>query len=380
MDMLQTDKWLGNVLDGAFSEDELNGDEAVNGYFDDSGFGSRIAVYNLGSTLVFMAGYAGAFLLMAILQPFKSSSKGVERFSCFLQSVFLWNGIIRFVIQQFQPLLLSSLINLTLQQGDYTSSSLGMKFSYLLSLTTFTLLAFSLFAFTTVLIKGKISDNCLSLSEGLNQNSPQGRFYTPLTLLKWSLLSAILVLLRDYPAQQLQLQYLLSLASSILQITGKPQAQPAEQSISTFNEVITTVYIMSVIGLCGVEDQGMQEWVGYAQVGVIGVTFMVNIGKVVKSVIVESLRQLKRYLKRINKRNSGNKVIQLQAIQTPQPIITQPFFNEQVLDNHTRQSTDFALLKNTMDMRSRATVKFGPEDGLLARHRSRKMLKMMGNK
>ncbi|TNV73780.1 hypothetical protein FGO68_gene11866 [Halteria grandinella] len=255
-----------------------------------------------------------------------------------------------------------------------------MKFSQLLSLTTFTLLSFSLFTFTTVLFRGKISDNCSSLTEGLNQSSPLGIFYTPLTLLKWSLLSATLVLLRDYPAQQLQLLYLLSLASSILQITGKPQAQPAEQWISTFNEVMTTVYIVSVIGLCGIEEQGVQELVGYGQVGVIGVTFMVNIGKVVKSVIVETLRKLKRYLKRNSKHNRGNKVIKLQAIQSPLPIITQPLFNEQVLDNHTRQSTDFALLKNTMDMRSRATVKFGPEDGLLARHRSRKMLKMMANK
>ena len=86
--------------------------DALNGFFEENGFQSKSLVRNLGSTFIYICLYLLGYLLIGIFRCCKPASPKLLRFQTWLEKFLLWNSALRFVLQQFPPILISSLINL----------------------------------------------------------------------------------------------------------------------------------------------------------------------------------------------------------------------------------------------------------------------------
>ncbi|TNV86753.1 hypothetical protein FGO68_gene13700 [Halteria grandinella] len=322
LDIFMTDKWLPSIADRYLTQEELDEDGAVNGYFEGSGFGSRYMQYNLGSTLIFMGIYAGLLVAIGVMQPFAKRYQRVQKVSDRLKERLMWSGTIRFIIQQYQPLLISSLLHLS-SPTDHQNASTGVKFSYNLAISTIALLGLCLLAFTFILQRSDVTTNDFlqkysPLTDCLNPTSNiLALNWITITLIKWSLMSLSLTLLRDYPAQQLQCLSLLSLLSLALQTHAKPQLHPTEQSISLFNELMACLYLCIMPSLMFEHEK--QEQIGIALLSVIVMTFGVNLGKVVYCVVREVYKRVR--LSRKLRKQSQN-VVKMQPIENDVSSVT----------------------------------------------------------
>jgi hypothetical protein len=87
MDLLQTDRWLIPMLFdeklGNEGEDNEENSNALNQYFDENGFSTKVSIKNLGSTFVYMVLYCLILLMIPIL---KILGKRVAR----LKNAHLW--------------------------------------------------------------------------------------------------------------------------------------------------------------------------------------------------------------------------------------------------------------------------------------------------
>jgi hypothetical protein len=69
MDLLQTDRWLSPMLfdENPGGENEES-DSALNQYFEENGFSTKVLIKNLGSTFVYMVIYILILLIIPILK------------------------------------------------------------------------------------------------------------------------------------------------------------------------------------------------------------------------------------------------------------------------------------------------------------------------
>ena len=107
LDILQTEKWFIDKLE----EDGVE-DSSLNWYIEQSGFGSMSLMKNLGSTLIYMGIYAVSFLILLIFHLLGAWYEWALKGEAWLTRQLIWSPIIRFVIQQYQPLVIASIINL----------------------------------------------------------------------------------------------------------------------------------------------------------------------------------------------------------------------------------------------------------------------------
>ncbi|TNV74447.1 hypothetical protein FGO68_gene11904 [Halteria grandinella] len=203
---------------------------------------------NLGSTLIFSISLIALFTGYLFFIMLGNIHSSVEKGQKYLQKKLFWNSSCRFVVQQFQPLLISSLINL-----------------YSLKFISFVTLLSSFFSFATLAIilglfckmmkaiknmdSKSLKEAWSPLIEGINTSTNIGRYWIPITLAKWTILSFTFVVLRDYPSIQLLLITLLLLASQVLIVVGRPYETPLENKISLFNEFMTSLYLYSLYTL-----------------------------------------------------------------------------------------------------------------------------------
>jgi hypothetical protein len=87
-------------------------DRGINSYFDDNGITSMFAVKNLGSTLVYIAFVIVAYLALILSYIFQGLFGIFESTHLFIKKYMIWNFTLRLSIQQFQPMIMLSIINL----------------------------------------------------------------------------------------------------------------------------------------------------------------------------------------------------------------------------------------------------------------------------
>jgi hypothetical protein len=87
-------------------------DRGINSYFDDNGITSMFAVKNLGSTLVYIAFVIVAYLALILSYIFQGLFGIFESTHLFIKKYMMWNFTLRLSIQQFQPMIMLSIINL----------------------------------------------------------------------------------------------------------------------------------------------------------------------------------------------------------------------------------------------------------------------------
>ncbi|TNV74793.1 hypothetical protein FGO68_gene5205 [Halteria grandinella] len=217
MDLLLADKWLSDFLDLSVLPSELEQDEAMNIFFESQGYQSKFILYNLGSTLVFLLMHLTLLMYAGLMGFLSSFSLNANKQYRFLHPRLFWGSTIRFIIQQFQPIIFASLINIrSASLSNFRNKSLGFKFSFTVSVGIFSVIMLSIFVFYRIIQSGKAAqDRFNSLIEGL-KSSTNGiaAYWTVWTLMKWSLMCFMLVLLTDYPRVQLQLLTALSIFST----------------------------------------------------------------------------------------------------------------------------------------------------------------------
>ncbi|TNV71223.1 hypothetical protein FGO68_gene7068 [Halteria grandinella] len=107
MDLLQTDKWVTPLF---YSEEQLAEDEPLNMFFD---LNSPRFIVTTGSSFVFLAIFVFEHLLYIFARDFISRFTPLGlRLADKLSQKLHWAGTVRFIMQQFAPLLLASVMNL----------------------------------------------------------------------------------------------------------------------------------------------------------------------------------------------------------------------------------------------------------------------------
>jgi hypothetical protein len=125
------------------------------------------------------------------------------------------------------------------------------------------------------------------LHEGLAVSRPLGRYWTTLSLVRWTLVAPILVCLREYCFLQIMTIHVLVMLTQMMVVHGRPYVLPSENRMAVFNEVMCSVYlylllVISMGEVPGVDPEQylvMREYLGQALVSVIGISFAVNITK-----------------------------------------------------------------------------------------------------
>lgn len=76
-----------------------------------------------------------------------------------------------------------------------------------------------------------------------------GLYWNVIVLLRWTLTSIILVLLRDYYCLQIQSFFLISISTQVAIVLGRPMDGEYENEIALFNEVMVSAYLYLMMTL-----------------------------------------------------------------------------------------------------------------------------------
>ncbi|TNV86294.1 hypothetical protein FGO68_gene17292 [Halteria grandinella] len=279
LDVLQTDKWLNPIFENQFKEADQE-DEGLSLFFQQSGFQSMIIFKNLGSTLIFTIVMISLYLIQPLLGTVAVLSPKLSVQNEKLKGSLYWNSGIRFIIQQFQPLLIASLINLYYLKTDTVLNFL----STLGSLSMLGLLGLCIASIFKMINSGnneKLEKYAEPLVQGINMKSSIGKFWMPIILFKWGLLSLILVTLRDHAGFQLMLLSLVQIPSQALLILGQPNLTAAENWMSLFNEVMASIYLYGLFTLTDyMGSNELKEECGLFLLVIVLFTISANIIKV----------------------------------------------------------------------------------------------------
>ncbi|TNV87100.1 hypothetical protein FGO68_gene11553 [Halteria grandinella] len=305
MDLLQTDLWINNIID-LDSED----DDAICPSFKLAGYSSKLTIKNLGSTFVFifiLAAYQMGLLLTKIFTIFFTIEKVMNVFQKAKASLY-WNMLIRFIIQQYQAIMISSLVcvfhNLNgfhLSYGEYLekTATVGQKISAYIGIA---LLAGSLIAPIAMawvinkhqregtLMSTRFKENYGTLVDGLKEGAhwiiP---YWNVIILFRWAIQISIFVLLKEASAVQIIINLVISQMFTILVVYLRPfQNQSSceawvnidENNFKIFNEIIVTYYLIFMLLLTDIASDNEQRlFIGMVELAIIGLCVFSNILK-----------------------------------------------------------------------------------------------------
>lgn len=114
LDFSQLDILPTNVIFPAIFSFDDNTDGPMNQNFNIGGYQSKNALKNMQSTFIFLCCYVFLLFVLFLLDALKrinvygSVSMKVQKW---LEEALLWNGVLRFIVQQYSTLLLSCWIN-----------------------------------------------------------------------------------------------------------------------------------------------------------------------------------------------------------------------------------------------------------------------------
>ncbi|TNV87083.1 hypothetical protein FGO68_gene13711 [Halteria grandinella] len=218
MDLLQTDLWINNIIDLESSDDD-----ALCPSFKLAGYNSKFTISNLGSTFAFLFVLISYQVMLLITKqlftyifPIKWIKKQIQKG---LDQLY-WNSHMRFAIQQYQAILLSSLVcvNLSLNsfhispsQFQQITETVGEKMSVYLGIALFAAsilvpLAMGMVVYlhqrAGTLMSSKFQQRYGTLLEGLDV-SARSNFLKPywsvITLFRWGFQISMFVFLKDFP-------------------------------------------------------------------------------------------------------------------------------------------------------------------------------------
>ncbi|TNV87252.1 hypothetical protein FGO68_gene8134 [Halteria grandinella] len=327
MDLLQTDKWMDKIVD---LDDEDN-DRSLCPSFERVGYTSMNTISNLGSTFVFLIFIILAYLTTLVLQ-FLSRTKFKRAFE-FMKKQLIWNAALRFMIQQYQSILLACFINTNLALQNFTidaetmkqqTSNIGDKMSiytnFILfaSVVLFPFIVVGIIQFKKEQIKTEDFNNKFgTIMEGLNcENS---LYWNVIVLVRWGFSYTIFVFMKDFASLQIFLLLFVSIGFTIAIAYIKPYQTPSENNFKIWIEVFVTWYLFLLLMLTDINpDVKLREIFGYCVLGVIVLCVAANAVKAVHAAVKEIIWKLetKRKTQKYAINDKKQKVLQNQSNDT----------------------------------------------------------------
>jgi hypothetical protein len=130
--------------------------------------------------------------------------------------------------------------------------------------------------------------------DGLNPRSMVGRFWSPITLLRWIVTIVIMVSLRDYSALQILLLLQISVAFQITLLRSKPHREPLDRRMSLFNELMVSLYLYILSTLTDFNAIQEDTHTSWALLSIVLASLSVNLGKALYLLSAEGYRRYRR--------------------------------------------------------------------------------------
>lgn len=277
-------------------------DKGINNYFDENGISSMFSVKNLGSTLVYIAFIAVAYLALILSYIFQGIFGIFESTHKFIKKYMLWNFTLRLLIQQFQPIIMFSIINLYHLDNElniYLSSTVLTFIQVIMVHLIIPIMAVKIYSHdqSNTLESEKFKNTYGTMLDGLSLNGKIGKYWNILVLIRWSLVSIILVTLRDYSTAQIQLNIIISWFFQFLILKGKPLDDSFENNMLLFNEIMVSVYLYVLTSLTDYNDDAdLFDNCGIAALTIVMISFAVNFLKFAFFTLRHIYRRFRRYL------------------------------------------------------------------------------------
>ncbi|TNV87954.1 hypothetical protein FGO68_gene457 [Halteria grandinella] len=298
LDILQTDKWLTPLIFPeiqAVADDEVES-QAINSQFYQNGFQQMMLLQNLGSTFVYLILIVSGFLVMLLTRiNLGLDLRPIYRLSRWLQAKLMWNYSLRFLMQQYPPLIISSLINMY----EFSFETPGQKLSSSLSVVII-----GLSQFITIILLYKVNRSDVNsadfvskygtILEGMNLKSVVGRNWSVLVMIRWTVTSVIMVVWRDLYNIQVQTLLVISIVFLMLINLGEPFKVRIDNYMSSFNEVMVSAYLYTIMMLM-LTDQNQSEelrdQLGTVLIVIISVSSIINVAKFI-IMLTKAIREL----------------------------------------------------------------------------------------
>ncbi|TNV86653.1 hypothetical protein FGO68_gene15356 [Halteria grandinella] len=278
LDILFTDKWLPRLIYG----DDRTQSEPLNDFFESNGYESVRLVDNMGSSVVYLWMLFSAYGVYIILSIFSNRVK-VERLATLKRQLYpkmFWQWPIRFLLQQFAPLLTAVLIQTT----NLSVNTNPEKFDSLACVTILIILC-GIIIFLYNISKDD-TETISTLYEGVRKESRISGLWNLIVMARWTVTLVVMVYLRELPQIQISLVYLLSIIDQILLLEFNPLEA---NKVAFFNELMVSLYLYVMMTLC--DDQSNQrENIGIVLMGIDG-TLALKLKRKFKSREQRRLRQ-----------------------------------------------------------------------------------------
>lgn len=219
LDVLMSEKWFEKIFyrsisNGSkarilISESEMERDLPLNEFFDNNGFSTKSLIKNLGSTFIYLLIYLFGYLTLFTFNYYlrwkqMDANARIRRLTNYLNATLIWNSALRFILQQYPPLMISSLINF------YYLKFEGSFSDALCSITSITLVVGINLILALVFIKLKsqykqthseeFQSKFGTLVEGLDVSRILGHYWNFIVLVRWTVTVFVLVISRNHPA------------------------------------------------------------------------------------------------------------------------------------------------------------------------------------
>jgi hypothetical protein len=209
-------------------------------------------IKNLGSTFIYLIVYLMGYLVLIILQVFARFTKRFTWLEGKLRDSLMWNSTLRFIMQQFPPLLISGILNMYYLRWDSYPNTICSFLSFVIVSS----LMISLIGIWWVTKKheDKLTDAVAvkkfdTLFQGLNLRTRIGRYWNTLVLARWGITIYILIVLREASEVQIGLLLIISVLFQTLLLFGHPWEDEVEHRLSLFNEVMVSLYLYLLLTL-----------------------------------------------------------------------------------------------------------------------------------
>ena len=117
-----------------------------------------------------------------------------------------------------------------------------------------------------------------TLTEGLNLRTTAGKYWNVITLMRWNVLSVVLVVLRDHFEMQIIALLVMSVVTQVIIIRGRPMEDTGEHRMSIFNEIMVTLYLYLLVSLTDYNGENpLREQCGVVLLGVVLSAIGVNL-------------------------------------------------------------------------------------------------------
>ncbi|TNV87226.1 hypothetical protein FGO68_gene10292 [Halteria grandinella] len=281
MDLLQTDKWVTPIF---YTEEQLAEDEPLNMFFDLNGLGSPRFIVTTGSSFVFLVIFVFEHLLYIFARDFISRFTPLgPRLADKLSQKLHWAGTVRFIMQQFAPLLLASVMNLF----KFEFSSVGDFINIQCSAVIIVSSPYIVLKFASVLhnakAKGMLEDEAFTsqyedLIDGLNLTTTVGLYWNIIIFVRWIITIAIIILFRDVNSVQITLLMTLSIFFMALLQLGRPFPSPPDVTLATLNELLISAYLYLLMCLTDYNELGaFRLFIGLALLFTVVFCVVVNV-------------------------------------------------------------------------------------------------------